>query len=102
MSNDIELPDATEYAHQVYLASIMEQLTQSERFMRFFKINYDVQTFVDDAEGTYNIRLIELAPEHANERLRELATEHAEEHMPRIETATMEEIQQIAKDTNGN
>lgn len=91
-----------EQAQRMYLSEIMQQLTESERFQRFFKINYDVQTFFDEKEKTFNVRLIELPPELATVRLQQMAAEHAEEHMPRVETATMAEIQRISKETKKN
>ena len=85
-----------------YFAQIMEQLLQCERFQRFFKINFDVQTFVDHESGTYNTRLIELPPELAAVRLREMAASHAADNMPKVELATMDEIEKISKETKGN
>lgn len=91
-----------EEAQRMYLSEIMQQLTESDRFQRFFKINYDVQTFFDEKEKTFNIRLIELPPELATVRLQQMAAEHAEEHMPKIETATIAEIQRISQETKKN
>lgn len=87
-----------EEAMKEYFAAIMEQLLQSERFVRFFKINYDVQTFVDEKEKTYNTRVIELPPELAAQRLQQMASEHAEEHMPMVTPATMAEIESLSKE----
>lgn len=85
-----------EQATKEYFAEIMEQLLQSERFVRFFRINYDVQTYIDEEAKTYNTRVIELPPVLASERLKQLAAEHAEENMPMVQTATMEEIKALA------
>lgn len=81
-----------EAAQRMYLSEIMNQLFQSERFQRFFKINYDVHTSIDEENKSFNIRLIELSPESASERLHKLAAEHAEDHMPRVDIATMADI----------
>lgn len=81
-----------EAAQRMYLSEIMRQLSASERFQRFFNINYEVQTYFDKVAHTFDIRLIELPPELASKRLQELATKHAEEHMPTVQTATMADI----------
>jgi len=81
-----------EAAQRMYLSEVMRQLTQSERFKRFFDINYQVQTYFDKEAQTFDIRLIELPPELASKRLHELATKHAEENMPTVQTATMADI----------
>lgn len=81
-----------EAAQRMYLSEVMRQLTQSERFQRFFEINYQVQTYFDKAAQTFDIRLIELPPELASKRLQELAAKHAEENMPSVQTATMADI----------
>ncbi len=81
-----------EAAQRMYLSEIMQQLSESERFQRFFKINYDVTTFFDKEKHTFDIRLIELPPQLAAQRLKDLAASHAEEHLPKVETATMADI----------
>lgn len=91
-----------EQAQMIYLAEIMQQLTESERFQRFFKINYDVQTFLDKETKTYTVRLIELPPELATSRLQQMAAEHAEEHMPMVQTATIEEIKRLSEEEKEN
>lgn len=87
-----------EQAQRMYLSEIMEQLTQSDRFKRFFEINYDVQTFFDDKEKTFNVRLIELPPELAASRLHQMAAKHAEDNMPKVQTATLDEIAAISEE----
>ena len=84
--------DQMEAAQRMYLSEIMRQLSDSERFKRFFEINYDVQTFFDKEKHTFDIRLIELPPVLASERLKDLASKHAEEHLPQVQTATMADI----------
>jgi len=92
-TNEEEIsPDQMEAAQRMYLSEVMHQLTQSERFNRFFKINYEVQTYFDKEAQTFDIRLIELPPELASKRLQELAAKHAEENMPTVHTATMADI----------
>jgi len=81
-----------EAAQRMYLSEVMHQLTQSERFQRFFKINYEVQTYFDKEAQTFDIRLIELPPELASKRLQELAAKHAEENLPTVQTASMADI----------
>lgn len=99
MSNEEEVleeeeinPAQLEDAQRMYLSEIMRQLSTSERFQRFFEINYEVQTYFDKEEETYDIRLIELPPELASKRLQELATKHAEANMPAVQTASMADI----------
>jgi hypothetical protein len=84
--------DQMEAAQRMYLSEIMRQLSDSERFKRFFEINYDVQTFFDKEKQTFDIRLIELPPLLASERLKALATKHAEAHTPQVQTASMADI----------
>jgi hypothetical protein len=84
--------DQMEAAQRMYLSEIMRQLSDSERFQRFFEINYDVQTFFDKEKHTFDIRLIELPPVLASERLKELASKHAEEHLPQVQTASLADI----------
>lgn len=84
--------DQVEAAQRMYLSEVMRQLTNSDRFNRFFEINYQVQTYFDKEKQTFDIRLIELPPELAAQRLRELASKHAEEHLPQVHTATMADI----------
>jgi hypothetical protein len=81
-----------EDAQRMYLSEIMRQLSNSERFKRFFAINYDVQTYFDKEAQTFDIRLIELPPELASRRLGDLATKHVEAHTPIVETATMADV----------
>jgi hypothetical protein len=81
-----------EAAQRMYLSEIMRQLSNSERFKRFFAINYDVQTYFDKEAQTFDIRLIELPPELASRRLGDLATKHVEAHTPIVETATMADV----------
>jgi len=81
-----------EAAQRMYLSEIMQQLSESERFQRFFKINYDVTTFFDKEKQTFDIRLIELPPQLAAQRLKDLAASHAEEHLPKVQTASMADI----------
>jgi hypothetical protein len=81
-----------EAAQRMYLSEVMRQLTNSDRFNRFFEINFQVQTYFDKEKRTFDIRLIELPPELAAQRLRELASKHAEEHLPKVHTATMADI----------
>jgi len=87
--------DLLEAAQRMYLSEVMRQLSNSERFKRFFKINYEVQTYFDKEARTYDIRLIELPPELASKRLQELATQHVEAHTPMVETASMADIAAI-------
>lgn len=89
-------PEQMEAAQRMYLSEVMRQLSTSERFKRFFEINYEVQTFFDKEKKTFDIRLIELPPELASKRLQELATKHVEEHMPSVvQTASMADIAAI-------
>jgi len=85
-------PEQVEAAQRMYLSEVMRQLSNSERFKRFFEINYQVQTYFDKEKMTFDIRLIELPPELASKRLQELATKHVEAHTPMVETATMADI----------
>lgn len=98
---DVKVADAVEEdiaeeqleaAQRMYLSEVMKQLTQSERFQRFFSINYEVQTYFDKKDQTFDIRLIELPPELASKRLQELAAKHAEENLPSVQPATMADI----------
>ena len=81
-----------EAAQRMYLSEVMRQLNNSDRFKRFFEINYQVQTYFDKEKMTFDVRLIELPPELAAQRLRELASKHAEEHIPMVQTATMADV----------
>jgi len=54
-----------EAAQRMYLSEVMRQLTNSDRFNRFFEINYQVQTYFDKEKRTFDVRLIELPPELA-------------------------------------
>ena len=85
-------PEQVEAAQRMYLSEVMRQLSNSERFKRFFEINYEVQTYFDKEKHTFDIRLIELPPELASKRLHELATKHVEAHTPMVETATMADV----------
>jgi len=85
-------PEQVEAAQRMYLSEVMRQLSTSERFKRFFEINYQVQTYFDKEKQTFDIRLIELPPELASKRLHELATKHVEAHTPMVETATMADV----------
>lgn len=85
-------PEQMEAAQRMYLSEIMRQLSKSERFTRFFAINYDVQTYFDKENLTYDIRLIELPPELAARRLADLATKHVEAHTPLVQTASMADV----------
>jgi hypothetical protein len=87
-----------EAAQRMYLSEIMRQLTESERFNRFFKINYEVQTYFDKDNMTYDIRLIERTPEMAAQYLRDLTMEHAMEHTPSVVLPTPAEVAAIKKD----
>jgi len=87
-----------EEAHRFFLSEVMNQLLKCERFVRFFKINYEVQQYINKEEKTVDIRVIERPPEIAMQHLQNLAAEHAKEHTPTIQTATAEEIAAIAKE----
>ena len=84
--------------HQAYLATILEQLTQSERFVRFFNVNYDVHTFFDEKEKTFTVRVVELPPNLAATRLQEMAASHAQEHIPMIQQASLGDIEKVTKE----
>lgn len=85
-------PEQVEAAQRMYLSEVMRQLSTSERFKRFFEINYQVQTYFDKEKQTFDIRLIELPPELASKRLQELAVKHVEAHTPMVETASEADI----------
>ena len=78
---------ADERAHRVYLSEILRQLTESERFQRFFKVNYEVQTHVNEETKEFRITLIERPPELAQQVLQEMLREHKKEPAITIATA---------------
>ena len=87
-----------ERAYRYRLSEIMLQLSESERFQRFFKVNYEVQQHFDHENETVVIRLIERPPEIANVHLQELLQEHAKDNMPSISMPTDAEIAALKKD----
>ena len=89
--------DQLEEAQRIYLSEIMRQLTESERFNRFFKINYEVQSFFDKEQKTYNIRLIERPPELAAIHLQEMLAEHAKDNTSSIAAPSDAEIAMLNK-----
>lgn len=89
----MEENDNNEEAQRLYLSEIMRQLTESDRFLRFFRCNYEVQQRVDEDTKTVEIVLIERPPELAAQVLQEMLAEHAKEH--RIETAGVDDLKQI-------
>lgn len=95
---DEEQLEKLENAHRFFLSEVLDQLFKCERFVRFFKINYEVQQYIDKETKTINIRLIERTPEVAMQHLQKLAAEHAQENIPMIQTATMDEIEALAKE----
>jgi hypothetical protein len=92
--------DQLEAAHRLYLSEIMQQLTQSDLFNRFFKVNYEVQTHLDAETKTYTITLIERPPELAAVHLQQLVEEHPKENTPAIAVPTAAEIASLKKDIN--
>ena len=81
-----------ERAQRIYLSEIMRQLTQSERFQRFFKVNYEVQTHINEEAGEFNVTLIERPPELAQQVLQEMLMEHAKENEPSIVQASAADL----------
>jgi predicted nucleotide-binding protein (sugar kinase/HSP70/actin superfamily) len=86
-----------ERAQRVYLSEIMRQLTESERFKRFFKVNYEVQTHVSEEDGEFRVVLIERPPELAQQILSEMLVNHAKENMPAVTTASLADLSKIDK-----
>jgi hypothetical protein len=87
-----------EEAHRYFLSEIMSQLTDSDRFNRFFKVNYEVQQHFDHATKVFNITLIERPPELAAIHLQEMLQEHAKDNTPAISMPTDAEIAALKKD----
>lgn len=98
VDNQEPTTEQLEAAHRLYLSEIMEQLTQSDRFNRFMKINYDIQTYFNEEEKTFDIRVLERPPEMAAKALQDMLEEHAKEHEPAITLPTRAEIEALKKD----
>lgn len=81
----------------MYLSEIMRQLTQSERFQRFFKVNYEVQTHVSEKDKEFSVVLIERPPELAAQLLQEMLQEHAKEHSSDVVGASEADLKHIEK-----
>jgi hypothetical protein len=89
-----------EASHRVYLSEIMRQLTESDRFNRFFKVNYEVQVHLDKQNKSYDIRLIERPPELAAQVLKDLVVEHSKDHSPSVVLPTAADIAALKGDVN--
>lgn len=87
-----------EAAHRMFLSEIMRQLTDSDRFNRFFKVNFEVQQHFDHGAGVFNIKLIERPPELAAIQLQKMLEEHAKDNTPAISMPTDAELAAIKKD----
>lgn len=92
-----EVMGQLEDAHRFFLSEVMNQLLQCDRFVRFFKVNYEVQQYINKEEKTVDIRVIERPPEIAMQHLETLAAEHVKELTPVVKTATAKEIAALAK-----
>lgn len=75
---------------------VMEQLLHSQRFVRFFRINYDLHRLLDEDEKVERWQVIEVPPEIAAERQREMLKEAGKE-APSIVAPTPTEIAQVGK-----
>lgn len=76
---------------------VFQQLLQSERFTRFFEINYDLHKLVNEEEKEVEFRLIELPPEEAEKRLMALMTEHAIDNKKSVLPANEHQMKQLIK-----
>jgi hypothetical protein len=91
------VPEHIEIAQRMYLSEIMRQLTESDRFNRFFKINYEVQTQVDEENEQFNVILIERPPELAAIHLKEMLDKFESDNEPDIALPTAADIAAVTK-----
>lgn len=85
---------------QWYVAEIAMQLTQSERFQRFFKVNYEVKLNKDDDANTVDIEIVERSPEAANAALQQMLMEHAAKNDSSVVPASMDDLRLITGNNN--
>lgn len=67
------------------LADIFKQLLESDRFIQFFEVNYDIKKIVNDDDKTITYLLVETPPSVVVERLAAKKKEISDEK-PKIET----------------
>lgn len=54
-----------------YYSEIMRQLIESERFVNWFQMNFDVHRMINEEEKTIDIRVLEIPPELVQARMQE-------------------------------
>lgn len=84
-----------EKAQRIYLSEIMRQLLTRDRFKRFFEVNYEVTTRVDEETGSFEVLLMEHPPGIAQQRLQKMVQDHAKEHEPSIVQASMADLKAL-------
>lgn len=89
-----EDPMVQEAVKEMY-SSMMLQLLESERFVNWFRCNYDVKKEIDEEAKTIEYKLVELPHELAQERIMEMFQEKAAENEEGIQMPSPEDTRKF-------
>jgi hypothetical protein len=84
IENEEEKMDA---AARWYYSEIMRQLLDSDRFVNWFQLNYDIHKLIDEEAKSIDIRVIEVPPHLVQERMMENMAQHAQAESPIVQAS---------------
>lgn len=82
-------------ARKEFNAAIMAQLLESERFVTWFRCNYQVSTRVDEETKTATVTLHECPGEEVERRFQQLIAEAAEDEAGKIQIASPGDLKKM-------
>ena len=86
-----------EAATKEYYAAIMAELVQSDRFLTWFNLNFEIHKVINTEEKTIEIRVLEVHPDIVHDKVQEEVIKAAKEEQTKIKPASQADVKRLIK-----